>query len=609
MQYHNAIQRLFVVVGFTALFLSAALANAQQHPHLFRQSPAPTLPGRHGSSALVGEINTALLSSAPEDLTITVPGQADLLIQRHSHQKRGANSLVWRGKNAGDSNSTTTLTLYNGMLFGRIESGNSMFSVRPDANGQTIIEKIDPNSFAPEWGHDQATHGHDRVPPSSGSVSTQSSSTSSSTTVSPAADGTVEIVLMSVYTPQARAAAGGTTQIQGQIQAAIDQANTAFINSNMIARYFLGHTEEVAYNDTGDMNADLNWVTGNATVASLRNTYGADMVSLIVENGGAYCGIGWVQRNPGSSFASYAFQVTDRGCLTNSTLAHEHGHNMGMEHNPENSSVGTNPSAASYPWSFGHWVSGQFATVMTYNSICPSYCPRILNFSNPDVLYNGFPTGILDQRDNARTSDSTAPIIAGFRSGGGSGGGTANNPPAFTSDPMSKANATYGQAYSGSLSGSASDPDADPLSYQKSAGPAWLTVAANGTLGGTPTASNVGSNSFTVSVSDGRGGSDSATLLINVVSSLSAPSNLSAVASVAKRIDLSWVDSSTGELGFKIERSSNGKSYSQIATVGAGVTAYANTGLRSGRKYFYRVRAYTTSANSAYSNVANATAK
>jgi Big-like domain-containing protein/fibronectin type III domain protein/reprolysin-like metallo-peptidase family M12B len=327
---------------------------------------------------------------------------------------------------------------------------------------------------------------------------------------------------------------------------------------------------------------------------------------LIVDNGGAYCGIGWVQRNPGSGFAGYAFQVADRGCLANSTLAHEHGHNMGMEHNPENSSVGSTPSSASYPWSFGHWVSGQFATIMTYNSICPSYCPRVLNFSNPDVLYNGFPTGILNQRDNAQTGDSTAPIVAAFRAGGGSG---SNNPPAFTSDPISKPNATSGQAYSGSLSGSASDADADPLSFAKTGGPAWLTVAANGSLGGTPSASDQGSNSFTVSVSDGRGGSDTATLLINVVASLGAPSNLIATAVGTKRIDIRWTDNSTAELGFKIERSSNnGKGYSQIATVGAGVTSFSNTGLRSGRKYYYRMRAYTASSSSGYSNIASATA-
>ena len=389
----------------------------------------------------------------------------------------------------------------------------------------------------------------------------------------------------------------------GADQAAIDQANTAFVNSNMITRFFLSHTEEVAYNDSGNIETDLNWVTSNSSVASLRNTYSADMVSLITNNGGGYCGIGWVQRNPGSSFAGYAFQVTWLACLSNSTLAHEHGHNMGMEHDP--ASAGISPSGASYPWSFGHYVNGAFRTIMSYD-VCSLSCPRVLHYSNPDVLYNGIPTGILNQRDNAQTGDLTAPIVANFRAGGGSG---TNNPPAFTSDPIVKTNATQGLAYSGSIAGNASDPDADPLTFAKTSGPAWLSVAANGSLSGTPGSADIGLNSFTVSVSDGRGGSDTAALPITVVAPLSAPSALSATSSVTKTIDLSWTDNSAGESGFKIERSTNGKSYSQFAIVGPNVTTFSDTGLRSGRKYYYRVRAYSGATNSAYSNIASATAK
>src|SRR4030095_7583119 len=92
----------------------------------------------------------------------------------------------------------------------------------------------------------QETH---TPPPTGGDMLQQESSSAPNAT---AADGTVQSVLMSVYTPQARAAAGGITQIQAQIQAAIDQANTAFVNSNMITRFFLSHTEEVAYNDSGN---------------------------------------------------------------------------------------------------------------------------------------------------------------------------------------------------------------------------------------------------------------------------------------------------------------------------------------------------------------------
>jgi hypothetical protein len=407
---------------------------------------------------------------------------------------------------------------------------------------------------------------------------------------------------MSVYTPQARAAAGGTAQIHGRIQAAVDQANTAFINSNMIVRFFLAHTAEVAYNDSGNIETDLNWVTSNSTVASWRNTYAADMVSLITNNGGGYCGIGWVQRNPGSGFANYAFQVTALGCLTNNTLAHEHGHNMGMEHDP--ASAGTSPSGASYPRSFGHNVNGVFRTIMSYN-VCSISCPRVLHFSNPDVFYSGHPTGLPDQRDNAHTGDLTAATVAAFRSGSGA----TNNPPAFISDPITKPNATQGQSYSGSIASNASDPNSDPLTFAKASGPTWLSVASNGALIGTPGSSNVGINTFTVSVSDGQGGSDTATLQITVLAAqLAPPSNLTATPNGTKRIDLTWNDNSTTETGFRIERSTNNSKFSQVATVGPGVTNYSNTGLRRGKTYYYRVRANGSPANSAYSNTASAKA-
>lgn len=510
-------RRLSKVASAASFFLIASLALAQTPPQLFRQRPAPTAPGRNAMIAHVGEIDESLLSTGPQRMAIAVPGKADLLVEREQHQRRGPRDMVWRGRAQNDPSSRVTLTLRDGILLGHIQSGNEVFSIRPDANGRTVIEKLDFDSFPPEWGHDHATHGHEKVPPPVAPESSSGSSTATTPTTA-AATSTITIALMSVYTPQARAAAGGTAQIQAQIQAAVDQANTAFMNSNMTARYFLAHTEEVAYTDSGSIDNDLNWVTGNSTVAGLRNSYGADMVSLVVANGGGYCGIGWVQRNPGSGFANYAFQVTAQGCLSNQTLAHEHGHNLGMEHDPAN--AGVTATSASYVWSFGHNVAGSFRTIMSY--ACPSPCPRVLHYSNPDILYNGQPTGIVNQRDNAQTGDLTAPIVAAFRAGS-----VANNPPAFTTDPITKPNASQGLAYSGTLSGSASDPDADALTFAKSAGPAWLSVAANGTLSGTPGTADVGLNNFTVSVSDGRGGSDTATLQITVVAPVAAPSNLS----------------------------------------------------------------------------------
>jgi pectate lyase len=87
-----------------------------------------------------------------------------------------------------------------------------------------------------------------------------------------------------------------------------------------------------------------------------------------------------------------------------------------------------------------------------------------------------------------------------------------------------------------------------------------------------------------------------------------APSNLGAVAG-KKKIALSWTDNASNETGFKIERSTDGTNFTQIATVGANATTYTNTGLTSGTTYYYQVRAYSAAGDSAYSNVASATAK
>jgi hypothetical protein len=87
-----------------------------------------------------------------------------------------------------------------------------------------------------------------------------------------------------------------------------------------------------------------------------------------------------------------------------------------------------------------------------------------------------------------------------------------------------------------------------------------------------------------------------------------APSGLSASASSSSQINLSWADNSSNETGFKIERKTgSGGTYAQIATVGAGVTTYSNTGLTASTTYYYRVRSTNSAGDSAYSNEANAT--
>lgn len=87
-----------------------------------------------------------------------------------------------------------------------------------------------------------------------------------------------------------------------------------------------------------------------------------------------------------------------------------------------------------------------------------------------------------------------------------------------------------------------------------------------------------------------------------------APGSLSASAASSSSINLLWADNSSNELGFRLERKTGATgTYSLIATLPAGQTTYADSGLQASTTYFYRVKAYNSVGESGYSNEASAT--
>jgi hypothetical protein len=84
-----------------------------------------------------------------------------------------------------------------------------------------------------------------------------------------------------------------------------------------------------------------------------------------------------------------------------------------------------------------------------------------------------------------------------------------------------------------------------------------------------------------------------------------APSGLTASGMSSSQISLGWTDNSTNEASFSVERSADGVTFAQIASVPAGTVSFVNNGgLLPGDSYHYRVRAVNAAGNSAYSNVA-----
>src|SRR5262249_58803442 len=86
-----------------------------------------------------------------------------------------------------------------------------------------------------------------------------------------------------------------------------------------------------------------------------------------------------------------------------------------------------------------------------------------------------------------------------------------------------------------------------------------------------------------------------------------APSNLTATTVSPSRIDLAWTDNSAYEQGFRLERSTDGVTFTLLVSLAVNATTYSNTSLSAGVTYSYRIRAYDSVNHSRYSNVASAT--
>jgi hypothetical protein len=222
--------------------------------------------------------------------------------------------------------------------------------------------------------------------------------------------------VMIVYTPAALALFSNAAAVEANCQLVVELANTMFANSLIRARVRLVHTELVNYMESGDTSTDLARLADPADgyldeVARLREQYQADVVHLF-QNDGTGMGIA-------NGFPSDACAVVN--IKLNTTFVHELGHNFGCQHDR---AAPVSSNGLSY--AYGHIFTGKsgkkFGCVMSYPY--QSGARPIPYFSNPDVTYDGVPTGIpkgrVDAADNARRVNLTAPVLAAQRAGDGS---------------------------------------------------------------------------------------------------------------------------------------------------------------------------------------------
>lgn len=358
--------------------------------HLARVAAAPARLLRQGSALRIG----------------VAPGVQVVAVGERLEQ-RAANDVSWAGPVRGGEG-WVQMVLGEGGVNASVRLGTgTLYSIEPLGNGLHAVSRIDfdgfPSEHAPENPSgalgdaiDDAVSGLQAggKKPGSGEVGTLANTT---------------INVMVVYTA---AAASATSNIASLIQLAVDETNQSYVNSGVNITLNRVHTAQVTYNEANRsfsqhvsaLRSTTDGIMDN--VHTLRNTYAADVVVLVVNDSEA-CGIAAAI----GATASSAFAVAHYSCITGYySFGHEIGHLQGARHDRYVDSSNT-------PYQYGHGyipAAKNWRTIMAYGNNCAN-CTRIQYWSNPGRTYGGVAMGTTTYEDNARVLNNRAATVAGFR--------------------------------------------------------------------------------------------------------------------------------------------------------------------------------------------------
>ncbi len=306
----------------------------------------------------------------------------------------------------------------------------------------TILSQPDGALTVREYDDTKRPPVHDLPPVDPPRKPASSAERASAPVVEPLATTVTEIDLMLVFDTNAQtwaAANGGLTTVAN---AAVSKMNLALANSGVEAAFRLVHIWASGHTYSGSLYTDLLALgggTGNLSDApALRNTHGADVVSLLVDTGSAYGSVGIAYMlGSAAGDATAAFSVCAvRSVNISHTLTHEIGHNLGCGHSKYQASD-TGPSPL-YTYAAGWYFTGsnalKYNTVMAYDS--DGYGNSYIEcdyFSTPLKTYQGVAVGHATNGDNARAIGNVKGFVAAYRAAVAAGTATPQfTPPSGT---------------------------------------------------------------------------------------------------------------------------------------------------------------------------------
>ena len=194
-------------------------------------------------------------------------------------------SRIWRGRFQNEPGSDVSLVAHGTTLVGTMLSDHRLYKIESTGEGEHQLVELDLKALPEDH--------HPIVVPDSAADVTAPPGAAPADTSAPTAleDDGSQVDLLVVYTPAARIREGGQVGIEALISLGVDLANQAYDNSLISLQLRLVHTEEIAYAEAGDISSDLSRLRSTTDgvmdrVHQLRDQYKADLVALVVDDGG-----------------------------------------------------------------------------------------------------------------------------------------------------------------------------------------------------------------------------------------------------------------------------------------------------------------------------------
>lgn len=342
-----------------------------------------------------------------EDFSLQL-GERKIPIRKERIDARGINNYVFVGSN--NEGCRILISVLDNDIQGVIETGEEVYTIKTIGEKQYALMTLDYSQLkeACDDLHEENNRSNfnDVNRLNHDSDIKRDDDTISSPILRSAAAYDCKIRVLVLYTQNAN---NSVSNIKNTILTMVELANQSFINSQINYRIELVYAGQTNYTESGNIYTDLsNYrdVGGGYMdeVHTLRNKYSADVCVLLNYMNSNTCGIGYVKAS-----TTLAFCVVNTNCdVSYYSFAHEIGHLLGCDHDP--SSLSDNS-----PYAYGHGYvnpSNTWRTIMAYGT---TTCQRIQYWSNPNVLYNGTPTGTVDTHNNARVWNERSNTVMAFR--------------------------------------------------------------------------------------------------------------------------------------------------------------------------------------------------